>query len=230
MKMQTFIQENLTANAVVFQKNEVYELISFNNFFSLPKFVHHIEKLSHDALFAHINYLTSIKCDPVGYIECINLQISDVLGQISQMENYLFHKRIEVFDQNDLIVPFHDLPHSLKQKIGSFVAEQQNSLIWLGSKIKNAPQRSTSSQITWLGSKTDLVELANALYEAKIIGSKNGTITKKEFMESFSSFMNIDLSYSPKSLSKAMLRNNPSRFIDQLRQSLNDYINRKIEI
>ena len=137
MKMQTFIQENLTANAVVFQKSEVYELISFNNFFSLTRFMQHIEKLSHDALFAHLNFLTSIKSDPAGYINCISLQIAEVLGQITQMENYLCHKRIEVFDQNDFKIPFHDTPLALRQKIGLFVAEQQKSLFWLLSKIKN---------------------------------------------------------------------------------------------
>lgn len=229
VKLQNFIKFNYEAKAVVIVENGLSDIISYNGYISLQKFKRRITNLSTKALFSHIDYLTSIQGDPLLYLSCIKHAVAEAMINIQQFEEYTYHKKVRVFDKNDRELPFPELPLSLKKKIGAFSAIQQNSLLNFLKNINDKKSNSEYSNLTWLGTKTDLVELGNALYESGTIGSKNGTITKKYFMEMFSSFMNVDIGSTHKTLNKATLRNNPSQFIDKLKMSFNNYIERKIQ-
>jgi hypothetical protein len=83
-------------------------------------------------------------------------------------------------------------------------------------------------QLIWLGPKTYLIEIVNAVYECGFIGSQNGPILKKELVQYISNIFNIGLSSYQIALNKAMTRESSESVIDILKSKETEYYEKLI--
>ncbi|NDW18735.1 RteC protein [Dysgonomonas sp. 216] len=79
-----------------------------------------------------------------------------------------------------------------------------------------------ASGLLWTLSKSDLCEIAISLY---LLESFNGGhITQKEYMKRIGQAFNIELDNFSRVLYDLNIRNNPTRFLDKLKEALTDYL------
>ena len=189
-----------------------------------------LERKAHEAFFVHLDNMKSCNGDPLRYLEPLQKQIISVLSEFVERNGILIHGRLKIFDKKDLPVPIDELNSDILLKISRFISVQQMNLKIFLSKIDCTETHLKESQLKWKGKKTDFIELFNILFEGEFIGNKEGSLSKKEFMELISSLFNIKIQSWEVALSKAVLRENPSQFLDKLKSTLSDYCDKSINI
>lgn len=83
-------------------------------------------------------------------------------------------------------------------------------------------KKQNPSPLIWNKSKTDLLELLNALHQAKAIGLKNGDeISRKDLIDNFVDFVNMEeIPDSDSRISKLQVRNTPNSFLLKLLEAV----------
>ena len=156
--------------------------------------------------------------DSATYANGVMKQFNEFLGFYSFKDDLYYHKNLVVYDSNDNIIDYDQLPLEIKKDISFFISAQKKSLSCFILKLNgDSDVQLFSNTLIWQSTKTDFIELATALYENNSISSETGRLSKKEFINIFANFFGIDLSNPEKILNKAMLREKPTQFIDKLK-------------
>jgi hypothetical protein len=229
-KLHKFLKTISRADAIVLIKEPVFDLINFNDHVTIEKYQTFLEEESQVAFFEHLDNLTSSNGDSSIYLKSLQRQFENVLSYFTDSNGFLILKKLTISDVLNHSFSFDEIPVEVKQKISSFLSVQKYAIRCFLSKLDQNENQPPTSTLKWNPTKTDLVELGNALYEGGCVGSEKGPIPKKEFMQHFASVFNIQLNSWEKTLSKAMLRENPAQFIDRLKSILTDYCDKNINI
>jgi hypothetical protein len=90
-------------------------------------------------------------------------------------------------------------------------------------------QKNKKSALTWLLSATDFLELMMSFDKIKAIGDgSSNPISRKELILQFSKFLNVkEIPDSESRITKLIDRNNPTSFLDRLREKINILVNEK---
>jgi len=229
-KLQNFLKHYLKANAIVIFYPEICELISFNNELFFKRYQHFLEKKNYEVLSNHLKALLSSKSDVKVYLNFMIKQINDTLSEYYEKDGYLLHQRLYIKDKSENAIQFEALSPDVKSKISRFVSLQKSSLMCFLSKLDLSETQLPYSGLKWTASKTDFIELTNALFEGGFIKSENGNLTKKDFVESMSKIFQLESGPWEIKLNKAMLRENPAKFIDRLKDIISEYCAKFINI
>lgn len=229
-KLHKFLKTISRVDAIVLIKEPVIDLINFNDHVTVEKYLPFLEEESQETFFVHLDNISSIHGNSEIYLNTLQQQFEIALSEFIDYDGFLIHKRLTIMDTTNHPLSFDELPVEVKQKISSFIFIQKSCLHCFLSKINQSKNQAPLSSLKWVPTNTDLVELANALYEGGCVGSEKGPIPKKEFMQQFAGIFNIQLNSWEKTLSKAMLRENPAQFIDRLKSILIDYCDKNINI
>lgn len=229
-KLHKFLKNISRADSIVLIKEPVFDLINFNDHVTIDKYQTFLEKESQIAFFEHLDNLTSSNGDSSIYLKSLQRQFENVLSNFTDSCSFLNHKKLTISDTENHPFSFDEMPFEVKQKISSFLSVQKYTIRCFLSKLDQNENQPLTSTLKWLPTKTDLIELANALYEGGCVGSEKSPIPKKEFMQQFAGVFNIQLNSWEQSLSKAMLRENPAQFIDRLKFFILDYCDKENNI
>ena len=247
-KMKAFLKLASKANVIIMNHKSISDLVSFNNFFDSVKFYRQIQKRSDESFFEHIENLASLMGQSQCYLECLKVQLKETLDSINFRNDCYYHWNFIIKDRKGLCINYIELSDDLKAKISHFISIQYHVLWSLIAKIfpempeseskeseskktdqKILTENATPPKLIWLGTKTELVELANAIYSENLVGVENGTLTKKQFMENISVFFNIEIPSYKILQSKSMLRTNATTVLDRLQKAFNAYKDRLID-
>lgn len=223
LKLYNFLKLFSKAKALVVIKENVYELVTFNKYYNVEDYQHFLDKRSRKAYIDHLSNLTLTGGAFSNYSNCLKKLIQDSISWYIESGDFLIHRRLVVKDKYSNSFEFCDLSTELKQKISSFISLQKTILFYFLINISPGENQMQTSDLKWKGSKTELVELANALYEGGFISSEHGAISKKDFMNKISNIFGIDISTHKTLLNKAMVRENSATIIDRLKIILTDY-------
>jgi len=222
-KLHSFIKLHSKANAIVLKNELVCELITFNDYVSIEKYQHFLEKRCEETFFAHLEILVLANGDSANYLKCLQNQFGILLTHFFDHCGYLLHRKLTIKNKDGTILDFDELTDEVKHKVSSFISVQKCCLNCFLSKLDTSEKQYPGTSLKWNATKTDLVELANALFEGGFVSSESGAISKKDFMKQFSNIFNIDLSSNKILLSKAMVREKSATFIHKLNSVLTDY-------
>jgi len=96
------------------------------------------------------------------------------------------------------------------------------------TKTWNKPDKDIKSPaLIWNKSDTDLIELTSALYMIKAIDKPSGSITRKDLLHTLCNIFGMEIKDAESKLSKATLRNNPTKFLNNLKETFESYIDSK---
>jgi len=147
-----------------------------------------------------------------------------------EKDGFLIHKKLIIKDRQENEMSFEELTLDVKSKISTFISIQKSCLTCFLSRLDISENNIPASNLKWNGKLIDFVELSNALYEGGYVISENGPLTKKEFMKQFSGLFNPSLTSWEITLNKAMSRENPSKFVDNLKSTISNYNENLISI
>ncbi|WP_372753137.1 RteC domain-containing protein [Labilibaculum sp.] len=90
-------------------------------------------------------------------------------------------------------------------------------------------QKNKKPSLFWMGSKNDFLELMMSFDQTKIIGDSNGkAVSRKDLILKFSKFLGIqEIPDFESRITKLMSRNNPTAFLDRLRDKMKSLKNKK---
>ena len=219
IKLQNFLRLYLEANAIVLTNSKICDLISFNNAFSFEQYQQFLEEKNYNAANIHLQFLLKCSSNVKVYLKFIEKEISVVLKEFIEKDGFLIHRRLVIKDRQKNEIPFEELIPEVKGKISKFISLQKSSLLNFLSKVVIEEKQLPCLGLRWAASKTDLVELSNALYEGGFIRSENGPVTKKDFMQIFFGLFDEHIGSPQKILNKAILRENPAQFLDKLKST-----------
>jgi hypothetical protein len=219
LKLQTFINANSKAKAKIVCSENFCELISFNNYVVIDKFQKNIERKS---LSAYFEFIDEIKYsnNEQRFLRCIKKQINHTLDFFHNHNCLLLHRNLKITDIRNRIFHINDLPAEVKNKISNYIDIQHNSIKHLNKKMELSDMDSIDAHIKWKTSKTDLIELATALYDGGFVGAENNHLTKNEFMQKISTITGIELNNHEQTIYKLKSRENRTRFIDNLKSAI----------
>lgn len=222
-KLNNFLKNVTSANAIVSFRNMEYELINFNNQVTPGKYRLFLEEKSQEAFFIHLENIKAIQGESKIYKNFIQQQFRDALSEFFDNNGYLNHKRLTITDVSDHQLRYDEMPKFVKEQISLFLSVQKACLHCFELKLFDDGNSPHSFDLDWLGSKTDFIIMTTALYLGGFIGSKNGSNSKKEVIQKLSRYFNIDVSNYKILLNKAVTRENSATIIDKLKSILSDY-------
>lgn len=84
------------------------------------------------------------------------------------------------------------------------------------------PKKQNASPLVWRKTKTDFLELMNAIHQVKAVGLKAGDeLSRKELIDRFTEFVNMeDIPDSDSRISKLQVRNTPHSFLLKLLETV----------
>jgi hypothetical protein len=173
-------------------------LILFNDHFSEEKFEKYLDEEMRTAFFAHIKNLPAQIGDSSLYIDSLCRQFKEVLSNFYFDDGFLLHQELSIMDKQNKHFKFDELPEDLKRQISSFIKIQKQYLETFIKKIERPENKIEQTFFKWNASKTDLVELANVLYEGGVILPENKTASKREFIRHFANSFGIKIDSSEK--------------------------------
>ncbi len=216
-------------NAVCWYGNEYY--------FSLD-----VDQLE-DRFYEELNvYLTSNTPKREQLIQLNNFKKD--LERLGQGQSYSDKSLDEIFDGPDFI-PMIERPgdntyflaykeqireceNILKKTISKLNRQIDNYLEIVKISDEVLANEGLKSNIIWNRSDTDMLELITALIESKSIKHTAGDITRKEVLQAFSDFLNIEIKDPESKLTRATERKKDiSPFLTKLKESFEEYVREK---
>jgi hypothetical protein len=189
-----------------------------------------MEKKNQEAYFVHLDNLLHVNGDSKDYLKCLQKQYVDSLDEFIDYSDYVIHKRLVIKDKYDNLFSFDDLSTYVKQKISQFISIQRYSLNCFLKKLDTQENQIKPTTLKWMATKTDFIEMTNALFEGGFIRGDKTDISKKEFIKTMCNMFGVDCSNWEITLSKAMLRENSAKFTDKLKRTISKYNDTVINI
>jgi hypothetical protein len=193
--------------------------MNFNESITVEKFQNYLEEISFRAYFSFSENLTKISGDPSTYINSIKRQFKNLLSLFFDEDGYLLHQKLKIFDPYDTPIPFNELSDNVKQIISTYITVQKCCLLCFLSKLDPSDNNIRSARYKWNNRNTSFIELIYTLFYMNAFVSENGSVSKKQFMADFGNMFGIKTDSWEQTLNKAMLRENPAQFFDQLKAS-----------
>jgi hypothetical protein len=223
VKLQNFLKLHLEANAIVLLTPTICDLISFNKHLKIDDYREFLVINNDEASSIHLKALMKSNGNVKDYLKFLQKQFTVTLNEFIEKDGFLVHKKLIIKDRQENEISFEELTPDVKSKISSFISMQKSSLTCFLQKLDISENNIPSTNLKWNGTHIDLTELSNALFEGGYVTSENGPITKKEFMKQFSSMLNVELTSWEITLNKAMSRENPAKFVDNLKATISNY-------
>lgn len=220
LKLKGLLELLMKANVIVVEEENELRFASFNHYINPEGFKGQVDKKYQLALFEHIDLLVHMKNDESNYLNCLEFELTKSLYEFKDHQGTISHSKLMVCDDLKNTVNYDDLSEKIKSRISGFLSVQKSALKEFLTSTCHSGEHSCLNQYRWTGSKIDLVELGNALYEAGVIQAVNGQPTKKDFIEYLSRISGLDIASPHKIINKAMNREKPSLFIDRLKSVL----------
>jgi hypothetical protein len=230
LKLQNFLKLHLEANAIVLLTPTICDLISFNKQLKIDDYREFLAINNDEASSIHLKALMKSNGNVKDYLKFLQKQFTDTLNEFIEKDGFLIHKKLIIKDRQENEMSFEELTQDVKSKISSFISVQKSSLTCFLQKLDISENNIPATNLKWNGTHIDLTELSNALFEGSYVISENGALTKKEFMKLFSNFFNVNLTSWEVTLNKAMSRENPAKFIDNLKATISNYNENLINI
>ena len=217
LKLQEYIITCSKAKAKIICKENICELVSFNSFVFMSKLQKNVERKGLAAYFEFIDDVATFNSENPTIALFIKQQLTQSLRLFYEKDGFLLHRKLSIVDIHKGEYSFDKLSIDIKKKISGFIKIQYDSLKSLFNKMELSGNQTFDTRIKWLASKTDLVEMAIALYDGGSVGADNRKLSKNEFMQHMSIITGIDLENYEQIIYKVKNRENRTRFLDRLR-------------
>lgn len=200
---------------------------SFNKFIKLSGFQKELERLVENAFDEHMNNHAKFKGDISHYLFCIQSRFNELHKKFYDNDDLLLHRRLRIFDFEGENIEFNELRSEIQEAISNFIMLQRSALHCLSQRFNYLNKQIINSHIKWLGSKNDLYELSLALFNGGFVGFEDKQISKTEFFDHMSRITGINLDAHNVSQYKILNRDNPTNFLDSLKEVIIKLINNK---
>lgn len=162
-------------------------------------------------------------------------RIKLITARLYEFEQWKIQNERKPDNREFLPIDYENLYYPNFEKLSHIEIEKLQKLSKLENDLPNNPtfdinlsestDKLSVSDYVWKSSATDLLELVAALYQNKSVERKDGkALTKKELIEYFQTFFNVNLNDFENKLTKAGNRNNNTAFLDNLSQQFRNYV------
>jgi hypothetical protein len=120
--LYNFLELISKAEAIVLIRDDICELVSFNEYRSIDKYKLSIEEKSQHAFFSYLDSVINGSVYTIMYHNCLINHIEDILSCFELVVDILTYKKLVVRDMEERIIDYEILPLPVKQKIASFLS------------------------------------------------------------------------------------------------------------
>ncbi len=227
--LQTFMCLIVEANVVVLKKKNFCEIVTFNSYSDKVDFKKQLFFYNNKTL---IDQLAFVEETQEKYATKNFMNNNDLL-----MANYYTHKSNLVLNRNlsvqtvtgEMLIVEH-LSEDLIKEISEYINLQYSfAKEYISRHQDKFMGIQPSSDLQWYGTKSEFIELINALYEGGYVNNNERNLSKKEFFEYKAKLFKVDIENWQVIVSKQSTRENSTKFIDKLKKTLVDYYKKIFE-
>ncbi|MGD1837564.1 MAG: hypothetical protein ACPKPY_05850 [Nitrososphaeraceae archaeon] len=227
-QLLTPIYQELTVAEIWLIQGEQKCRIVFNKYgslYSYRKFLFELETRS-------VNMFLEKKEELSTYIPILQNYLVEIKALFPIVDNFYCHANKKVLNINKQRIQWDMLSQCAQKKASKYIYEQFKMVLRLEKHLlkymSDLDSAASMNQFIWKGSKTEFVELANAIFEGKLIGSTI-KISKNQFMNELALTFGLKkLGNFNITLNKIMLRESQNIFLEKLINENQQYFNNKL--
>lgn len=188
-----------------------------------------LEKVIEYAFDEHLDNYAKIKVDISFYLFCLQSQFSDLHKNFYDIDDLILHRNLNIQDYDGNKVELEDLPPQRQEEISNYILLQKSALHCLSEKFNYLNRQIVNTHIKWLAPEMAIMELSIALFYGGFVGFEDRKISKTEFFDHMLTITGINLDSYNISQNKILSRENPTSFIDSLKEVIIKLIEKNLK-